>query len=86
MISADISLSGPVSTDYVITVKAESGNVVKKSDSASFILKLKNPCIDPNYVSIQKAVLQDQRYELYEFDPTGFVFTHVPFTVVTQPF
>ena len=46
---------------------------------------MKNPCIDPNYVTIEKAVLLNQVYELYEYDPIGYQFTHDPFTVVTKP-
>lgn len=50
--SNDLSLSGPVSTDYKITVTAVAGNIVEQSASAEFTLTLKNPCIDPNYVTI----------------------------------
>ena len=48
----DLGLAVPAGTDYVIEVTAKGGNVVEKSDSASFILKVKNPCIDANYVTI----------------------------------
>ena len=48
----DLSLAGSSFTDYTITVTGTIGNVVTKSESSSFNLRIKNPCIDPNYVTI----------------------------------
>lgn len=48
----DLTLSGPISTVYTITVSATTGNVVPKTASADFTLTLKNPCIDPMFVTI----------------------------------
>ena len=55
--AADLNLCGPVSTDYIVTVTGEAGNVVTTNGSATFILTLKNPCIDPNFTTIQQVPL-----------------------------
>ena len=73
------------SKEYIVTVTGTSGNMIETSDSADFTLTLRNPCIDPAYVTIEQAVLLNQVYEIYEFD-SGFQFTHNPFTVKTLPY
>ena len=50
-----------------------------------FTLTLKNPCIDPTFVTIETSVLLNQFYELHEHDPIGFQFTHDPYTIQTVP-
>ena len=54
---ADLLLSGAVSTDYTIEVTGTAGNITPTSGSNSFLLTLKNPCIDPAFVTITEAVL-----------------------------
>ena len=68
---ADLLLSGPVSTDYTVTVTGEIGITTKQSASATFTLTLKNPCIDSNFVTIEPAILLNKIYELHEHDPDG---------------
>ena len=70
--ATDLLLAGSSSIDYEVTVTGETGITVKEQSMASFTLTLKNPCIDPGFVSIQKSALTDQRYELFEHDPIGF--------------
>ena len=79
----DLLLSGPTEKDYTITVKGETGNVVKKSIEATFTLTLKNPCIDPSYVTIQSVPYPTQEsYILHDYDLAGkYQFTHEPFVV-----
>jgi len=45
-------------------------------ESNSFELTFANPCIDPDYVTIEPDVLLNKIYELYESDPIGFQFSH----------
>ena len=80
-----LALSGTKKTDYVVKVTGTTGNVVKKSSSATFVLQVKNPCIDAAYVTIEKAVLLSQVYELHELDPEGLEFIHDAFTIKTLP-
>lgn len=49
---SNLDLCGATSTAYTITVTGTSGNIVSAVNSASFTLTLKNPCIDPNFVTI----------------------------------
>ena len=67
----DLSLSGATFTDYTITVTGQAGNVTPVQGQESFNLRLKNPCIDPTYVTIAQVPLVNQAYDLYDFDPTG---------------
>ena len=80
-------MSGLSSIDYTVTVSAEIGITEKQTNSASFTLTLKNPCIDTNFVTMSPFDfgIADQRYELYEHDPTGFQFSHNPFIISTLP-
>lgn len=48
----DLAPSGSAFIDYTVTMRGTSGNVIPVFDEQSFTLKLKNPCIDPAYVSI----------------------------------
>jgi len=67
----DLSLSGATFTDYTITVTGQAGNITPVQGQESFSLRLKNPCIDPTYVTIAQVPLVNQAYDLYDFDPTG---------------
>jgi len=84
----DLNLSGPTSKDYTVTVTAQVGNVVLRTDSSSFTLTLMNPCIDDNFVNVEKAALPiGETYTLHAFETAGgYTFTHNAFSVVTQPF
>ena len=42
----NLLLSGPVSSDYIITVIGSAGNDTPTQGQDSFVLQLKNPCID----------------------------------------
>lgn len=48
--TVDLDLCGLSSTDYQIAVTGTSGPIVPQSDTATFTLTLKNPCIDPTFV------------------------------------
>ena len=80
----DLTLSGPVSKDYTITVTAVAGKTSFVSSEASFKLSLLNPCVDPVYVSIQAEALPVG--ESYILHDTRHNFVHSSFTVVTNPF
>ena len=48
----NLLLSGDVSTNYTVTVTGTAGNDTPTSDDDKFLLMLKNPCIDPLFVSL----------------------------------
>jgi len=83
-----LDLSGAVSTDYIVSVTGTSGPVVAQSDTSTFTLTLKNPCIDPAYIEIQQVALPvDETYVLHDFKVSGgYTFAHDAFNIVTQPF
>ena len=85
---ADLLLCGLASTDYTVTVTGTAGNVVETSGSASFLLKLRNPCIDPAYITINQVPLPvGEQYILHDFKVVGgYTFFHDPFDIVTLPF
>ena len=66
-----LSLSGTTFKDYMITMTGQSGNIKPVKGYASFNLRIKNPCINSDYVIVTKALLLNQEYELYNFAPTG---------------
>ena len=86
--SADLLLCGLASTDYTVTVTGTAGNIIETSDSADFILTLRNPCIDPAYITINQVPLPvGEQYILHDFKAVGgYTFTHTPFDIVTLPF
>ena len=49
-----IALAGQNFTDYTVTVKADAGIVSKKHAEVDYNLKIRNPCVDPDYVKINK--------------------------------
>ena len=55
----DLDFSGPASKTYTIEVTGAAGNVSPTSDNSSFDLTIKNPCIDPNFVTIEGKTLLD---------------------------
>ena len=63
---SNLSLSGASQTDYTVTVIGTTGNVSPVSKAASFNLKIRNPCIDPSYISLTSVALPDsESYILY---------------------
>lgn len=52
-----LSLAGVTSTDYTVTVTADAGIITFQQAQAAFTLTIKNPCVDPTYVQINKQVL-----------------------------
>lgn len=80
-----MTLSGLTYIDYVINVTGTAGKVVEKSSSATFVLTIKNPCIDAAYIKIEKGALLSQVYELNDLDSDGLQFVHDPFTIKTVP-
>ena len=80
----------PVPETQTVEVTATSTSIYPTVNSAttemtSFETTFKNPCIDSDYVTISNPALINQVYELYEFDPTGFQFTHHVFEIKTKP-
>ena len=64
--ASDLSPAGSTYTDYTITVTgAIVGDNMTKQDSASFVLRLLNPCIDSNFVQVVEIPLDDQAYTLF---------------------
>ena len=74
--------------DYTVTVTGTTGLVTPTSVSSSFNLRLKNPCHDPLFVSIDTILLPvDLEYILFDFSVTvPYAFSHTPFEVITVPF
>ena len=68
-------------------MKAILGTAGTLETTQTFLLTLKNPCIDPAFVQIDKVALPaGLTYDLYDFDDTqGFTFSHDPFVVTTTP-
>ena len=80
--SADLSLLGQ---DYTVTVFGKAGNLEEKEDSSTFTLKIKNPCIDPAYLTIDTASSSNEselNYILYDYSQSAkYEFTHPVFTI-----
>ena len=68
------------SQEFVIT-----GTSGDKSASRSIIVVFKDPCIDPNYVTVIPATLVDQEYTLSTNAPNGLQYTHDAVTYTTSP-
>jgi hypothetical protein len=83
----NLALSGSTKTEYIVEVKGEIGSLKKLQATASFVLTLKNPCIDSRFVTIDKVALPTGlQYVLWDFDDRlGYTFSHAPFTVTTKP-
>lgn len=74
--------------DYTMTVTGTAGLVTPQSVTQTFTLKVRNPCFDPVFVSIDQAALPtDTEYILYDQSQAApFTFSHTAFTVTTTPF
>ena len=84
---ADVIAAGNLFFDYTITLKAQMGVLNTVEAQSSFTLTLRNPCVDPLFVKIDKVLLpSDLTYALWEGDPgTGVQFSHDPYLVSTTP-
>ena len=89
----DIELSGGIGVpfkDYTVEIVAEAGYIDPVQAIASFNLRVKNPCYDPDYVQIVTSPLPigaPHSYTLFEYasdDPYWFL-THDPWTYQTSP-
>ena len=83
----DLDLSGLAQNSHTIRVIAQSGSTTVQEDFAEFNLIVKNPCIDPAFVTIQSVPLPvGEQYILHSYDLlTRYEFQHDAYTVVTQP-
>ena len=83
----DLQITGSHSKQYTVTIIARTGTLEVLEESTSFHLTLRNPCIDPEFVTIEKSALPaGLEYTLYDFESeAGYKFTHEPFTIVTKP-
>ena len=88
-VTDSLALSGDTSTRYdgslTFTTRSRYQTEDQTTTNVEVDVIVKNPCIDPAYVTIGQAVLLDKIYELYENDPVGFQFTHDEFTINTVP-
>ena len=86
-----ISLAGDLYIDYEITLTGTIGEPTvalpnaSQSATTKFILRIKNPCLDPDFVKIVPNDLFFKIYSLGSFAPNGMEFEHAPFTVETHP-
>ena len=65
-----IELVGPLEMDYTVTVKGVVGSVPATALEAtsSYTFTLKNPCVDPAFVTIDKVPLPaGLSYALWDF-------------------
>ena len=54
---------------YVVKIKGEIGTTTTMSDEETFLLRLRNPCTDTNYVNMGEIELpQDLKYILYKYE------------------
>ena len=83
----DLTLAGESFIDYNIIVTGTSGKVVPVSGSATFTLRVKNPCIDSDFVSFKvlDAILLTPYVE-YDLFTTGKSWVHNLWPLVTKPF
>ena len=90
-----IELAGDSFKDYAITVSASIGDPLQipaGTNSApvtvTFVLRVKNPCLDPDYVEIIPSDIPLKTYALGshgDTTPPGIRWEHAPFTVKTHP-
>lgn len=74
--STDLAGSSPGYTDYTCTITATIGQV---TDSQTFNLRVKNPCMDPAYLQISNVAIPDIFYLLAS--NTGNQWNHQPFVI-----
>lgn len=73
--------------DYTITVTGTAGDVTPQSVSSTFNLRVKNPCYDPLFVSIDSVPLPvGLEYIIFDYSVAApYSFSHTPFQVTTLP-
>ena len=75
--------------DYTITVTGTSGEITPQQASATFNLKVENPCYDPSYVSITTSPFPAGpfMYTLYfgSLVSPNHIVSHSPYLVTTSP-
>ena len=83
----DLLPSGASFRDYTLQVTGITGTNNPVAVSTSFNLRVKNPCIDPDFVYIQTVPLPTGlSYTLYSFDASNrYEFSHSSFIVTTSP-
>ena len=86
-----ISLAGDPYLDYSISLTGTISDPSVKLPNANqtvtteFTLRIKNPCLDPDFVKIVPNDLFYMTYTLGSFAPNGMEFEHNRFTVETYP-
>ena len=75
---ADVDISGPDFKQFTVEVTGTSGVLNPMIDTASFALDIKNPCIDPSFVTVSLNDIPNQSYELFNFSPLGLQWTTQP--------
>ena len=89
-----ISLAGNPYKDYSISLTGTIGDPTvaytgpNLSVTTEFILRIKNPCLDPDFVKIVPNNLLNKTYSLGSYadlSPAGMQWNHAPFTVETYP-
>ena len=80
---SDLALSGATSIDYTVTVTGTSGNTEPISGSTSFVLTVKNPCIDTSFVWITEPTMSALSYIIA--DDAKLFDAHPEFTINTSP-
>ena len=88
-------MAGDLYTDYTIVVSGMIGDSTTSARTVNtipvtskFILRIKNPCLDPEYVKIVPNDLFYMTYTLGSFAdtvPRGMQWEHNRFTVETYP-
>ena len=89
-----MTLAGSAYKDYTITVSGTvgdsttAGTINSIPTTSKFILRVKNPCLDPEFVQIVPNDLTYVTYALGSFadtSPQGYQWEFAPFTVETFP-
>ena len=80
--SENVAIAGYGFIDYTVTVTAllvdDNGNFLNEAIS-SFNLRVKNPCVDPDYVGIHASPLPSKVYTLGSLAPAGLMWEHAEF-------
>ena len=74
--------------DFTITIQATTGVTAVQTVEDSFILKLKNPCIDTAFVELVVPTVQSTQidYELYSGSINQYFHVFEFFDVIQNPF
>ena len=77
----DLAGDDPNGTNYTITYKKIVGDKVVEE---TIEITIKNPCLDPDFLTIEAATLPNFTYILHDESEEGTTFVHPPFTVVAE--